>query len=257
MQMQILAGIGTFTLILVGGAVGLRLLLLARRTRQLPEFLIGGALFGFAGIAQPMNLLAGAFAKQENRSATLACIGLSLLAAHLTHAGMAAFNRLVFRREEAWALVAASTLSAASFASVAYVVYIVVVEMGPAAMQQRIAARMACFAGLGFFLIGWTGVESFRYYGLMRKRMTLGLADPVLTNRFFVWGLGCSTTAVSSFVVAILAYQGANLAEDPVVLLVVAGSGIITSIGWYLSFLAPASYQRWVRARSEATGAEA
>ena len=35
----------------------------------------------------------------------------------------------------------------------------------------------------------WASFESFRYWRAMRKREALGLADPVVTNRFLLWTL--------------------------------------------------------------------
>src|SRR5262249_5498199 len=40
---------------------------------------------------------------------------------------------------------------------------------------------------LGLYYV-WTTFEGFRYYGMMKKRMALGLADAVVTNRFLLWG---------------------------------------------------------------------
>jgi hypothetical protein len=53
------------------------------------------------------------------------------------------------------------------------------------------------FAGVGHW-IGWAGrtaaalgiaFESFRYWRMLRRRLRLGLADPVVTNRFLLWGI--------------------------------------------------------------------
>ena len=43
-------------------------------------------------------------------------------------------------------------------------------------------------AVLGLYYV-WTAFEGFRYYGMMKKRMALGLADAVVTNRFLLWAL--------------------------------------------------------------------
>ena len=59
------------------------------------------------------------------------------------------------------------------------------------------------FAGPGHW-IGWLGrtmaifgvaFESFRYWRMLRRRLRLGLADPVVTNRFLLWAVwaACST----------------------------------------------------------------
>ena len=38
----------------------------------------------------------------------------------------------------------------------------------------------------------WTSSEALRYYGLMRRRFALGLADAVVVNRFLIWGGGAA-----------------------------------------------------------------
>ncbi len=59
------------------------------------------------------------------------------------------------------------------------------------------------FAGPGHW-IGWAGrttavlgiaFESFRYWRMLRRRLRLGLADPVVTNRFLLWAVwaACAT----------------------------------------------------------------
>src|SRR5262249_16178730 len=34
----------------------------------------------------------------------------------------------------------------------------------------------------------WMSVESFRYGAMLRRRLRLGLADPLVANRFLLWG---------------------------------------------------------------------
>ena len=46
----------------------------------------------------------------------------------------------------------------------------------------------------------WGAVESLRYYALMRRRLRLGLADPLVTNRFLLWGLGIGAAGVGSLI---------------------------------------------------------
>jgi hypothetical protein len=47
---------------------------------------------------------------------------------------------------------------------------------------------IACMMGSG---------ESLHYYGIMRRRAPR-LADPLLTNRFLLWGLGIGSAGVSA-----------------------------------------------------------
>ena len=45
----------------------------------------------------------------------------------------------------------------------------------------------------------WTMVESYRYYALMRRRQAIGLADPMVTNRFLLWGSASLGTALATW----------------------------------------------------------
>ena len=56
--MQLLAQLGGGAFTLVCLLIGLRLLLLAARTRHLPELLIGAGLFLMAGIGYPLSSIA-------------------------------------------------------------------------------------------------------------------------------------------------------------------------------------------------------
>ena len=52
--MRIVALLATVAFVFVGALVGARVLLLARRTRKLPELYVGGSLFLYAAVAQPL-----------------------------------------------------------------------------------------------------------------------------------------------------------------------------------------------------------
>jgi hypothetical protein len=43
-------------------------------------------------------------------------------------------------------------------------------------------------------MYAWAIFESFHYYVMLKRRLVLGLADPLIVDRFFYWGV--STSAV-------------------------------------------------------------
>jgi hypothetical protein len=102
---------------------------------------------------------------------------------------------------------------------------------------------------------GWMSVESLRYYARMRRRQALGLADPVVANRFLVWGAG---EGMATFVVVALlvvtVVQGGMLASDPIVSACVTLAGLVNALVWWLTFIPPKAYLRWVQG-SAAQGA--
>lgn len=125
-------------------------------------------------------------------------------------------------------------------------------------------------AGPGHWL-GWAGrtlafvwmpYESFRYWRLMRRRVRLGLADPVLANRFLLWsifGVGAFIAFAADLFarVTYLAIAGtpALVMEiiEPVVRVTVSVtmiSNIVSAAALFLTFFPLAGYRRWVIARS-------
>ena len=78
------------------------------------------------------------------------------------------------------------------------------------------------------------------------------LADPVVCNRFLLWGL------TSVFVIAGVALNSAALAlhvnvfETPSILFASSLTGLAQAVLLMLAFLPPPSYLAWVRTRAHA-----
>lgn len=91
----------------------------------------------------------------------------------------AEFVRRSFRPDDAWAKVLVLLLSVALFAGWYRVVFTTsygyVTEPHPAAFGPRLAVYL------------WGIFESFRTFRTHKKRMALGLADPVVVNRFLLF----------------------------------------------------------------------
>jgi hypothetical protein len=131
---------------------------------------------------------------------------------------------------------------------------------------------LALFPGLGHWL-GWAGrtlpmlwvsIESFRYYLLLRRRLRIGLADPVLVNRFLLWAIWAAAVFfnLSADPVARLAYAmsagtwgGEVVAEiaAPVILVTISVTmflGAVSAATLFLTFFATQSYRRWIETGS-------
>ena len=132
------------------------------------------------------------------------------------------------------------------------------------------------FAGPGHWL-GWLGrtlamvgitFESFRYWRMLRRRLRLGLADPVVTNRFLLWAVWacCSTLNFVSDLASRMFYWLWFGTIDPVpaylavfvaptiAVTMVLGAG--SAVTLFLTFFPTPGYLRWVKARG-ATAAQA
>ena len=244
--MELLAAIGGLSFILASLVIGLRLLLLARRTRELPEFAIGLALFLMGGLGYPLLSVA--------RLATgmhLAMrLGFFIVSVLFNMSGMVAvciFNWRVFRPRERWAPWFTAGFTCALAAA------LVLQGIAPG---LRVAALYNEGTGLRLFMtlegipLAWAAFESLRYHRLLAKRCELGLADPIVADRMRLWGGGMFLAFVINVFSSALSFFGVDIAVSPAGSLVVAPLGLMAAGCVWLAFLPPAAYTRRVRARS-------
>jgi hypothetical protein len=104
-------------------------------------------------------------------------------------------------------------------------------------------------ANVAFF---WTAAESFRYWGLLRKRVPLGLADPLVANRFLLWGLFASGTAAGNVVNVILVLSGQRVMEASWAFVATTVVTMASIGALWLAFLPPEAWTRFVRRRAAA-----
>jgi hypothetical protein len=251
--LQLLVLASTLSFAVVGGVVGMRLLLLARRTRQLPELTIGLGLVLIAPLGYPLMLVAtvpGFFPLATARM-------LYALAMALTSVGCASifvFTWRVFRRDAAWArALACCAIVVLLVQAVANSVLAFVVPTLEMMNQLNLWFLIRQLAMLLSY--GWTAFESLRYFGLLRRRMRLGLADPVLASRILLWGVaGLLSFGAAATRAAIVATGGDPLHSAAAPLAIGAG-GFLVSLALYLAFIPPAPYRRWVGRRGAAAHA--
>jgi hypothetical protein len=235
-----LAGIATLIFVGVGTTVGVRLLLLAYRTRGLPETLLGSGLFLIVAVGYPLLLVA-----HEMGGTSPTVRGLASMAATSMAIGWMCvwqFTWRVFRREMTsariftWAAVAALGFCAA------WRVRILLFDAVPPMTPTDTPSLGIQVLALSVYV--WTALESFSYWARLRKRLALGLADPVVTNRFFLWGLTSSLSFMSLISPALASFAGVDPYNDPLILLLTAVTGLGCSITLSLAFLPPKAYLR-------------
>jgi hypothetical protein len=108
----------------------------------------------------------------------------------------------------------------------------------------------------------WGAIEPIRYHATLRKRQRIGLAAPIVTNRFFVW----SGASLCGFAMVLMGnspavYDLMDPALLPIVstltLISMALSGVVAGGLYGLTFFPPQRYLRWISDRAVATGAAA
>jgi hypothetical protein len=246
-MLEAVAAIGGGSFVLVSLAVGLRLLLVWWRTRELPEFALGFGLFAMGGVGYPLMVAAvhGFGLSVPVREALLA-LQIALNVVGIT--AMAVFTRRVFRPEApaAKAAVAAVGLSLLSLA---------VWQAVSPGLWAFLTDRTGAWSSSALVVVAalaWSGVESLLYFAKLRRRVRLGLADPVVTQRFGFWGFSILTAAGISLAGHLLERAGVPTVESVIGALVVGPPGLVMSAALWMAFFPPAAYVRWVKARAAA-----
>jgi hypothetical protein len=110
------------------------------------------------------------------------------------------------------------------------------------------------FEWVGFTLpFAWAGSEAFAQYLQARRRVRLGLCDPVVCNRYLLWALFGTLQVCLSLVLLpqYAEYESTN--EFTASWDALYGTIEIASLVMiWLVFFAPAFYQRWINGNAPA-----
>jgi hypothetical protein len=242
--MQAFAVLASLSFVAVAGVVGTRLLLLARRTRKTPELAIGLALILTVFLGYPLRFLPGVLGLDGGVARLV--LGAGLVVTALGQCCIYVFTRAVFRPDAAWA----RHLVVASIAAILVLDVTSLVRLAHSPHPQELRIDGALLAAYVLYTLGyvWTAVEAFRYHALLRRRQVLGLADPVVANRFLLWAISGSSATVGLVVsVGIALLSDGAMMGHPVSLLVLGIAGVTASVTTYLAFMSPAAWARWMR----------
>lgn len=235
--------------IVVGTVVSLRVLAIARRTRQLPELAVGVGLLSYA-LSQVSLVGLRALGEDGPLVWNSALLLLRICTLQTTLIGLSGFTLLTFGRTTRWRQALAAGIVGAS--GCAFVVLLhglwSRLDGGPMAADQWSMLPDSCFA----LMFAWMGAESLRYFDRMRRRARLGLADPLLANRFLLWGGGAVVSSLCVVALIALAASGSRVGSGSAPLAaLVTFAGLVNALVWWLSFTPPRWYAHWMRAASE------
>jgi len=248
MGMAIGAFIPLVAFVLISGGVGVRLVGLWRRTRELPELSLGGGLM-LVSVAMPFTAI--------GRMPDLALdpigrlgFGLGMGLIGLGVSSIVFFNYWVFRRGSGWGLGFLALLVASLMGSVGGMAWWNFhgesVEAIKTTMRPAVLTLLGTI-GLSFL---WGAAESFGYRVAVGRRLALGLGDPVMANRFLLWSSANATCAILVIVIGMCVRMGMTILREPVPLIVIGLCGTVMSASWALTFFAPQSYLQFVRDRA-------
>jgi hypothetical protein len=187
-------------------------------------------------------------------------LGFGILGMAIGGSAVAVFTWLSFHRDDATARRAAIAISFVAIGGFVFEAlhegFAIVLSPGPGHWVAWLGRTAP---------VAWVAVESIRYWLRLRRRLRIGLADPVVVNRFFLW-------AVWSFATL------ANLTADPVARLiyrtwagtgpevvmaviepVVIGTmtvtmvlGVVSAVTLVLTFFPTVAYRNWIARRAGA-----
>ena len=243
--MKLLAALGVVAFFLVGLGVGVRLLALWLRTRQLPELLAALAFLCLGPLAFTLSVT-GSRLVEGSPDLARPLAALASASAGTGAACAAFFTIVVFRPESRIARVSAWLVAAALLGCWIGVGLSNGFDVRRAPGGFRYAGQVL---RLGILL--WAALEAFVYWSFMQRRVPLGLADPVVANRLALWGVGMSMGAAA---LAIGFFGGALRASGYTALFEasIAASGLVASASLYLAFSPPERYRAFVLRRAAA-----
>lgn len=218
--------------------LGTRLLVLAARTRRLPElaiganFLLGGGLgYSLLIAAEVLHLLGAWHGVGSFAGVTAISLGAFMLAL---------FSQRVFRPES----------GLARFALGAIALWLVLGVAGSWSLHVRAESE-----GVGVWLghwapnlgmlvaYGWSSAEPARYAALMRRRVRHGIGDPLIANRMLLWCLGTGSIAGVALL-HLLAQLAGHHELPPSLLGVVSSLVLVCALTEWLAFFPPGAYRR-------------
>jgi hypothetical protein len=228
----------------------------ARRRRDLAPFLLGLHLLlamGFGYLLCSAGMATAFLSPQGSPRLVAGLLGSGYAATILGLGAALVFQWRVFRPSERWPLALAAGFVAAM--GVGWLGY----AASGALATGRYQGGWVWLLYAGMLATNlWVGIEPLVYHAKLRKRVPLGLAEPLVADRFLLWGLGSLARAamillgpISELVLDRLGAD-ARLSYSSLALVMASLLGLATSVAYWLTFNPTAAYARWVERRYRA-----
>lgn len=223
--------------------VGVRLLLLWRKTRELPELLIGIGVLGIGPVGFGLMVVGQIVSNSGHDSLAGAIYGIAQLAVYSGVLAKYVFNWRVYHPQSKPIL---ALVGAAALALVSLTLYRMAIrDFVPTPTPDAISLTSSAIQLGALF---WGSVEALRYWSQMRKRTRLGLADPAVTNRFLLWSIGAGAAGLGSAIGTVASMVvGMPSLEIPWVVAISSAHGMVAAVAMWLAFLPPRAWLRFVR----------
>jgi hypothetical protein len=229
--------------------VAVRLLRLARRTGELPELLIGLSLLGGGAIGYPGTVIGRAAVESApdlaHRFLIAGLLGLFVSAWTISLCWYA-----IYHRGEAWARAVLVTTSVLLFVFLVERLAAIAPTYVVGVQENRAATAYLCFLAVQALPFALNATTGLRYHALLRRRVPLGLADPVVANRVWLWSFTSLIVVVQYGYSIALPFLSRWFDAAAVAPLVIGSLGLSIAVFLALAFFPPAAYLRFTRARA-------
>ena len=243
--MQILGLLCVSLYCLASVIVGVRLARLARRTGELLETMIGTALLSGGMIGYPASvasqLLAFGAPDVAFPIAVVGSVGLTVAAVCVLVAWWK-----IYHPASQWAPWVVSVWTMLLVAVFVVRLRLPVAEMAPGSNPWEPLRSVA--QGGAYAAMVWSGV---RYYALLRRRMRLGIADPVVANRIWLWNVAASCVTLQYGYFLAMPYIDRFYDAVSMAPAFVGTLGVIIALTLTLAFCPPQAYLRRIERRAE------
>jgi hypothetical protein len=242
-MIQVLGAVGLLAFAVSSVTIGVRLLLLGRRTRGIPELAIGsgfvvGCIFGYV----PETIVLSTDVMSPARESLV--LAVTQVAIRLAAISVLVFTWKVFRANEDWAKGFAILIAVALAMSWVAFPYTRI-----EAQSGRDIFWYDFFAVARSAAIAWGAFESLIYYAGSRRRLSLGLADALVTNRFLLWGIGLASLTLLMASTLLASAVGIDPAVPGWVLLE-SLAGLVGAATLWLTFFPMKAYKAFVERRA-------
>jgi hypothetical protein len=216
---------------IVGWIVAVRLLALARRTRELPELLLGVSLLASVALGYPFRIAGPALGNAAIDFAGNALVSLGFALA-------AVFTQRVFRAGFGWARALSALLALGYLAQ------------SLLCSGERAIPATLWQMELAVVTYGWAACEAGMRARMQQRQLAIGLGDPVVCNRLWLFTLMGAAVVLGAAANAIGILAGLQPLEEPAILIATTVSGTTLAVTTLLAFAPPAFYRRRIAARA-------
>jgi hypothetical protein len=243
--MESLARLGLIATCLIAMFVGARTLWIWRRTRMVQELCIGANVLFIATGGLILTLL-GALGTSAGQTPSVFWYTMGLLALVIHVAALYAGTWKIFRPDERWPVLVVSLGTGLACFWMASALWFL--NTGEWLTARSVLLLMVRGVGLA-----WAGYECLRYSAMLNKRAAVGLGDPLIAHRIWLWGFA----ALAALLVIVLdiaswGLSGQPLAATPVGLHAMSLFGLLSISGIAFAFFPPAAYVRMIERRAAA-----